>query len=106
MESVDTKYLNKIADVLKVPVTIFFKEDRLEENANPGLPEQVFDITEYLKETIKAQSKLIEQLENNNENLKNIVRTFDTIIQNNADELKSILSKEEYDFILSRRINR
>jgi transcriptional regulator with XRE-family HTH domain len=35
MESVDTKYLNKIAEILKVPVTDFFKEERLESNANP-----------------------------------------------------------------------
>ena len=106
MESVDTKYLNKIADVLKVPVQIFFMDDKLEENANPDLSGPVLDISEYLKETIKAQSKLIKQLEENIDNLKNIVHKFDSITHINLEEFKSIVSKEEYEFLSSRKGNK
>jgi transcriptional regulator with XRE-family HTH domain len=117
MESVDTKYLNKIAEVLDLPVTIFFIEERLESNANPvsysrdraKVPpikeyDQELYLSSYLKETIKAQSKLINQMEDNMVNLKETVRRYDLITDSHLKDLKVILSKQEYDFLLGRKV--
>ena len=119
IESDDTKYLNNIADVLNVPVTIFFIEEWLESNANPvsftldrakepsiQQHDQELYLSSYLKETIKAQSKLIDQLEDSIVDLKETVKKYDIVTETHLKELKAILSKQEYDFLLGRKRNK
>jgi len=104
MESVDTKYLERIAKVLKIPITTFFEDEEtfgetgtIPLNQHSQLQTEVHEPStiHYLIDTIEAQKKLINILEEDLTDKANQLEIIHNFLGPYFEKLEPYFKKEE-----------